>query len=411
MRHLFFLQQFFERLPAPAFIKDNKFRLVWVNKEWKKVFGLDDRKVIGKTISEIFGDGEYEKQDKSIVRSKKPFTYETDIGSKHYRVIKIPIRLGDGTYGVAGVAFDITDKHIGEILLKTNVKLSTLLNEAFEEVPEDKDILIEYFFDKVYETTNIGPWALIKGEDVLKTYLPEKVCERAKSKEGIKEFSVDGEKWLVVPIENYKIVFKSSPLRLKIMNQLAPILVPKIEVALQKIEIESKKQNYYRALEKMVETVVEWNNKGSLQDFMQKALEKIVEIIPEAEKGSVWLYSENTYDCIAEIGYPGATQLKFAAEKTAYGQKITEMIEEGYKVFEIERAYEFVKKSELSEILGNYGMFSESFIPLIGVFHLDNQIIGNISIDNFNGIHFSEESKKLLGYYVDLLTTFLKKGS
>jgi len=45
MRYLYFLQQFFERLPAPAFIKDNKGRYLWINKEFETFWGCRKKRL------------------------------------------------------------------------------------------------------------------------------------------------------------------------------------------------------------------------------------------------------------------------------------------------------------------------------------------------------------------------------
>jgi len=64
MRYLYFLQQFFDRLPAPAFIKDNKGRYIWVNKELENAVGLTEERIIGKFEAVILNDRIYRGLDK-----------------------------------------------------------------------------------------------------------------------------------------------------------------------------------------------------------------------------------------------------------------------------------------------------------------------------------------------------------
>ncbi|SHH45522.1 PAS domain-containing protein [Thermosipho atlanticus] len=408
MRHLFYLQQFFERFPAPAFIKDNKLRYLWINKEWEKFFGINERRVIGKTNKKLFGEDVHEEIDKKIIKSKRAVTYETELFGKYLIVNKIPIRLGDGTYGVAGFIIDNTDRYLYELSLKGVLTVNEIIRELLMEHFEDKDSFMIVLFERLRDESEMGDYALIKDDVILKSYIPEKVCERAKAKEDLKEFSVDNEKWIVLPIENYKLVIKSLPYYFKLIKQIYPITVPKIENVLKSIEETIKTERYYKTLEKMVKTVTSWKKKD-LKTFFKKVLEDIVEIIPEAEKGSVWLIVGDEYKCLAEKGYPGASSLSFPKQKTAYGTDICNKINRGEKVFEITNAKELVEKSVLAQILSSYGMNDPNFIPLIGVFKIGNKVVGNISVDNFSKKHFSEESKKILGYFVDLLTAFLSE--
>ncbi|MBT1247958.1 MULTISPECIES: PAS domain-containing protein [unclassified Thermosipho (in: thermotogales)] len=407
MRHLFYLQQFFERLPSPAFIKDNKHKYIWINREWKKTYGLDDRKVVGKTDEKIFNDSLTLKIEESVMKTKKKQEYEKEYNGKYFKVTVIPIRLGDGTYGIAGIEFDETQKYFNDLILDINLKISEIIRELLLSNLDSKDFFIELFSEKLYEKIKIGDYALLKGNEILKTYLPEKVCLKAMQKEGIKEFSVSGEKYIVIPLFEYKLVIRSLPNYFKLVNYIVPLVLPKIENVLEKIENESKKKRYYFTLEKMVDAVVSWK-KIEINSFLKKVLKDIVEIIPEAEKGTIWLIKDNKYKCVAEVGYENAEMLEFPPEKTAYGQKIEENIEKGYTVFEIDDAKSLVKTSPLAETFRKYGMFDEKFRPLLGVFKIGGKVVGSISIDNFSGINFSDESRKILELYVKILTNFLE---
>lgn len=411
MRHLFYLQQFFERFPAPAFIKDNKFKYVWINKEWEKFFGINERRVIGKTNKKLFGEDLHEEIDKKVIKTKKAVTYTMMFNDKFLIINKIPIRLGDGTYGVAGFILDDTERYLFELSLQGLLKVNEILRDMLLENYQDKDSFILDFFENIYKRSQMGEYAILKGDVILKSYLPEKVCRRAISKDEFKEFSVDNEKWIVVPISGYKLLLKSQPNYYKILKNMYPVVISKIENVLDTIEKKLKEQLYYKALEKMVDFVVSWKNMGTkdLKTFLKKVLVNILEIIPEAEKGSIWLLNKDKYECVAEVGYPGAISLNFPASKTAYGTEIEKKIKNGEKVFEIENAKELVEKSELKDVLSSYGMNNSDFVPLIGVFNIGEKFVGNISLDNFKGKHFSNESKKLLSYFVDILSEFLSE--
>ncbi|MBO8161560.1 MAG: PAS domain-containing protein [Thermosipho sp. (in: Bacteria)] len=409
MRHMFFLQQFFERLPTPAFIKDNKFRYVWINREWEKFFGINERKVIGKTNKKLFGEDIHEEIDKKIIKTKRTLTYETELNGKHLVITKIPIRLGDGTYGVAGYIMDFTDKYLHELSLKNVIKVDEIMRELLLMKKFDsKDQFMLELLDRIYESTDIGEYAILKNNEILRTLIPEKVCQRAKEKDEFKEFMVDGERWFVVPFDIYKFIARVGKYNLRLAKIIYPILLSKVEKILISIENRIRTEKYYKALEKIVRVATSWKTKD-LKTFLKGVLEDILEIIPEAQKGSIWLISEDRYQCVVEIGYPGVESKSFRPEKTAYGAEIFNRIKNGQKVFEITNAKELVEKSELADFLSKYGLNDEKFIPLIGVFNIGGNIIGNISLDSFTGKNFSEESKKILEYFVDLLTAFLSE--
>lgn len=408
MRHLFYLQQFFERLPSPAFIKDNKFRYIWINREWKKVHGLDDRKVIGKTDEKIFNDISSRQIEEKAVKTKKKQEYNKEFDGKYFRIVVIPIRLGDGTYGVAGIKFDETQKYFDDLILELNLKISEIIRELLVSKPESKDFFIERLLDRVQEKTNLKEYCLIKGKEVIKTFFPENVGLRAVNKDSFKEFSVNGEKYWVIPFDEYKVVIKQVPKYIKVVKFFVPTIVPKVENVLMNIEIETKKKQYYTTLEKMVNAVMSWK-KTSLEEFLKKVLNDIVEIIPEAEKGTIWLNRNGKFTCVAEVGYPGVENLEFPTSETSYSRKIDENTKKGYLVFEIENAHEFISSGPLLEIFEMHRMTDPSFRPLIGVFKISNSIMGNISVDNFSGIKFSDESKKILEQYVKILSRFLEE--
>ena len=110
MRYLYFLQQFFDRLPAPAFIKDNKGRYIWVNKELENAVGLTEERIIGKFEAVILNDESIEDVDRKVMRTRKNQVHEEIINGRYYTIHRMPIRLGTGSYGVAGIMYDMTEK-------------------------------------------------------------------------------------------------------------------------------------------------------------------------------------------------------------------------------------------------------------------------------------------------------------
>ncbi|HOH54054.1 MAG TPA: PAS domain-containing protein, partial [Fervidobacterium sp.] len=133
MRYLYFLQQFFDRLPAPAFIKDNKGRYIWVNKELENAIGLTEEKIIGKFEAVILNDESIEDVDRKVMRTRKNQVHEEVINGRYYTIHRMPIRLGTGSYGVAGIMYDMTEKLLEQTIYQMQSFVEKVIIESLSE--------------------------------------------------------------------------------------------------------------------------------------------------------------------------------------------------------------------------------------------------------------------------------------
>ncbi len=404
MRHIYFLQQFFERLPAPAFLKDNKFRFMWINKEAEKFFERKESEVVGKTEQSIIGDSEVEEIEKKVVKTKKSVEYEKTYNGKHYHIVRIPIRLGDGTYGVSGIAFDVTERVIEEKLLKLSNFVERIIIETLAEVPEDIIEFAKSFSRKFHsEYPDIAKTLLYKNEYLLGIN-DEKLLKKAQEIDSEKSFNLDRETFYVVPISDFKFVVHIPEEYRGIVKPITAFLKSHVSSALTVLESQNSKKKFIENIEKVVDIVSSWSEKKNIDLLMKKALDIIVSAIPECQKASLWILENNVYKCVTLYNYPSDFQdFTMPVEADNYTQFVKEN-----PVVELENPWEYNRKSKYRDLWEKFGVCDENFRCLIGGFKVNERILGLIAVDNFEGKKFSFESKKLLENYVKLLTIFLK---
>ncbi len=404
MRHIYFLQQFFEKLPAPAFLKDNKFRFMWINKEAEKFFEKKEIEVVGKTEKNITGDPEVEEIEKKVLKTKKSIVYEKSYNGKYYHIVRIPIRLGDGTYGVAGIFFDITERVIEEKLLKLSNFVERIIIETLGEAHEDvKEFVISFSRKFHTEYPDIARMLLYKNEYLLGDS-DEKLVKKAQEGDSERSFMYDRETFYVVPIGDFKFVINIPDEYKGLVKPIVAFLKSQVSSVLTILQAQSSKKQLLDNIEKIVDIVSSWSEKENIDLVMKKALNSIVSAIPECQKASLWLMENDNYRCVAVYNYPSDFE-NFTMPVEADNH--TQFIKES-PVAEPEKPWEYNRKSKYRDLWEKFGVCDENFRCLIGGFKVKDRILGLISVDNFEGKSFSLESKKLLENYVKLLTIFLK---
>ena len=113
------LSSFINNIPNSIYLKDTEGRYVLVNDSAKKLYGLPDNQLIGKTVYDIHPKGEADaaaKQDREVLKHGVPIEAEHELtfpdGSKHTIIaVKFPVRGDSGEIiGVGGrVVEDASD--------------------------------------------------------------------------------------------------------------------------------------------------------------------------------------------------------------------------------------------------------------------------------------------------------------
>ncbi len=403
MRYLYFLQQFFDRLPAPAFIKDNKGRYIWVNKELENAIGLTEEKIIGKFEAVILNDESIEDLDRKVMRTRKNQVHQEMINGRYYTIHRMPIRLGTGSYGVAGIMYDMTEKVLEQTIYQMQSFVEKLIIELLSEQDVDTVEFMKNIVKKFNEQYPKITVTLLKDNSYVAGREDRKLSERAATIDEIKTMIHDRRTYQVVPVENYKFIIYVPEEYTSISKALSTYLSSQVLAAIKIIENRRAYKEFGNKLETIIKMVQLWESSSSLDSYLQSVLDELVKIIPETQKASIWLLDGNDYRNVAVYNY--GDEVKNVIIKTSednYGKSIGEN-----KVAELTEVYKLNKESPHKDIWELAGVTDPNFSPLVGSVKIGDKKLVIISLDNFEGKHFSEESKKILNLLVDLLSTFL----
>ena len=403
MRYLYFLQQFFDRLPAPAFIKDNKGRYIWVNKELENAVGLTEERIIGKFEAVILNDESIEDLDRKVMRTRKNQVHQEMINGRYYTIHRMPIRLGTGSYGVAGIMYDMTEKVLEQTIYQMQSFVEKLIIELLSEQDVDTVEFMKSIVKKFNEQYPKITVTLLKDNSYVAGREDRKLSERAATIDEIKTMIHDRRTYQVVPVENYKFIIYVPEEYTSISKALSTYLSSQVLAAIKIIENRRAYKEFGNKLETIIKMVQLWESSSSLDSYLQSVLDELVKIIPETQKASIWLLDGNDYRNVAVYNY--GDEVKNVIIKTSednYGKSIGEN-----KVAELTEVYKLNKESPHKDIWELAGVTDPNFSPLVGSVKIGDKKLVIISLDNFEGKHFSEESKKILNLLVDLLSTFL----
>jgi len=403
MRYLYFLQQFFDRLPAPAFIKDNKGRYIWVNKELENAVGLTEERIIGKFEAVILNDESIEDLDRKVMRTRKNQVHQEMINGRYYTIHRMPIRLGTGSYGVAGIMYDMTEKVLEQTIYQMQSFVEKIIIELLSEQDVDTVEFIKNIVKKFNEKYPKITVTLLKDNSYVAGREDRKLSERAATIDEIKTMIHDRRTYQVVPVENYKFIIYVPEEYTSISKALSTYLSSQVLAAIKIIENRRAYKEFGNKLETIIKMVQLWESSSSLDSYLQSVLDELVKIIPETQKASIWLLDGNDYRNVAVYNY--GDEVKNVIIKTSednYGKSIGEN-----KVAELTEVYKLNKESPHKDIWELAGVTDPNFSPLVGSVKIGDKKLVIISLDNFEGKHFSEESKKILNLLVDLLSTFL----
>lgn len=407
MRYLYFLQQFFDRLPAPAFIKDNKGRYIWVNKELENAVGLTEERIIGKFEAVILNDESIEDLDRKVMRTRKNQVHQEMINGRYYTIHRMPIRLGTGSYGVAGIMYDMTEKVLEQTIYQMQSFVEKLIIELLSEQDVDTVEFMKNIVKKFNEQYPKITVTLLKDNSYVAGREDRKLSERAATIDEIKTMIHDRRTYQVVPVENYKFIIYVPEEYTSISKALSTYLSSQVLAAIKIIENRRAYKEFGNKLETIIKMVQLWESSSSLDSYLQSVLDELVKIIPETQKASIWLLDGDDYRNVAVYNY--GDEVKNVIIKTSednYGKSIGEN-----KVAELTEVYKLNKESPHKDIWELAGVTDPNFSPLVGSVKIGDKKLVIISLDNFEGKHFSEESKKILNLLVDLLSAFLTNKS
>ncbi len=132
-----------------AFLKDDKYRYMIVNKLYSEYFGKPEQYILGKTDFELMSaDGAElcKKSDDKALNSNSVVMNEEIVNGRIYDTHKFKVSLSDGSFGIGGYIRDITERKQAELALKTTEKQYSDLLETMSDglMQVDNDDVIQF---------------------------------------------------------------------------------------------------------------------------------------------------------------------------------------------------------------------------------------------------------------------------
>jgi len=170
-----------------------------------------------------------------------------------------------------------------------------------------------------------------------------------------------------------------------------------------KIEIEERLEKSYKAIE---EVLVGFSSM-SKEAFFENAFNSAFDLIPSAEKGSLYESDHGLFKPILSRGYDMSllSELEFDIDSLFIGFEVEDHSKiQVYEFYNSKRDdTKFTKREiEIFKALGTYNEFTSIYAPII----LENETIGLLCFERFDGLSYSASSKHLLKIYAEFISKF-----
>jgi|AntRauTorcE11897_2_1112592.scaffolds.fasta_scaffold01301_11 PAS domain S-box-containing protein len=133
------LEAITQQTDMAVWVRDDEGKILFVNKQWKSIFGFGQKQVIGSSLHDLFDKEDAREMiasDRAVIQQNELVIYEehinTAIGPRHYMVNKFPLMGISGLENaVGGIGTDITEiKKTEERLQKIEQKLREIIEHS-----------------------------------------------------------------------------------------------------------------------------------------------------------------------------------------------------------------------------------------------------------------------------------------
>lgn len=157
-KHL--LEAITQQTEVAVWVRNDSGNILFVNKQWKSIFGLEDKNVIGVQLHDLFNKKNADEMiasDRSVVKKNEQVIFEefidTASGPRHFMVNKFPLKGISGfENAVGGIGTDITEiKKTEERLQKAEEKLREIIEHSTN---------LFYTHDENHKLTYLSPQSI-----------------------------------------------------------------------------------------------------------------------------------------------------------------------------------------------------------------------------------------------------------
>ncbi|MGD9676854.1 MAG: HD domain-containing phosphohydrolase [Vulcanibacillus sp.] len=142
-------QTFIDAHSNIAYLKDENFNYLFINKALEKFHNKDSSEIIGYNDFHLFNEGfatKIRKSDVDVIEKKTLVIDEVKLNDQIYSTTKFPVKLCNGNYGVGAYVRNVTEeyniKRKEEKTLLRNIILIDILNKHFDSSEEQIDYLL-----------------------------------------------------------------------------------------------------------------------------------------------------------------------------------------------------------------------------------------------------------------------------
>lgn len=258
------------------------------------------------------------------------------------------------------------------------------------------DFMIKNFEFKCKDINNNNLWLMMNSQII--------------ENEGLSDFVIESFVFDITEKKNYELQLQEKKEELSATNQQLQAYNEEIMAMNEELESSfTELEDLNKRFEKMVSLLDEIDNLNEIseEEFLSEILKKAIEIIPEADYGSIYTFGDQYVNFIDCIGYD-LSKLKQRKIKNEAFYNYNSIIEIVDSMELKNRNIKYMEKNDF------YKLEAHSLNKIKEIMYLDLEVSGlkkaGISLDvaQTSDEHFSSNSKRLFKTFYNIISSFYK---